>query len=161
MNEQELQVKFQIFEQQIMQIQQQLQRVDEAIMELNNLEEGLEELKGKKDSEILAQIGRGVFIKAKVIEEDLTVDVGGGNFVKKPIEETKEITSDQISKLGEMKELLEGELDKLNQEITKTMLEHQKSQSGHTHEHSHHGEKCNCGDDCDCDKEDCHCGHEH
>lgn len=125
MNDKELQIKFQIFEQQIMQIQQQLQRVDEAIFQLTNLKQGIEELKGKKDSEILAQIGQGVFVRAKLLDEKLIVDVGNKNFVKKSIQDTKEVTFNQIKKLGDMKEILEKELEKINQELTHTMIEGQ------------------------------------
>lgn len=132
MDEKELQIKFQMFEQQIMQIQQQLQRIDEAVLELTTLENGLEEIKGKKDSEILAPIGRGIFLKAKLSDDTLVVDVGEKHFVKKSVDETKEITSEQIVKLNEIKELLEGEFEKINQELTEVMLEHQKK-----HKHNH------------------------
>ena len=54
MDERELQIKFQIFEQQIMQIQEQIQAIDQAIVEIDLLEKGLSDLVGKKDSEILA-----------------------------------------------------------------------------------------------------------
>jgi len=153
MNDQELQIKFQIFEQQIMQLQQQLQAVEQAILELNQLSVDLEELKGKTGKEILAQIGRGIFVKTNLISEELIVDVGDKNFIKKSISETKKIILEQVGKLGNSKEELNQELENLNKEITEVFLEHQKK--AHSHEHN-----CECGKECE-DKEGCECGHEH
>jgi len=153
MSDKELQIKFQIFEQQIMQLQQQLQAVESAILELSKLSIDLEDLKGNVDKEILSPIGRGVFIKAKLISEELIVDVGGKNLVNKSIPETKKIIEEQIEKLKISKESLNVELEKLNQEVTKVFLEHQKA-----HEH----QKCDCGDDCKCtEEENCGCDHKH
>ena len=141
MDEKELQIKFQMFEQQIMQLQQHLQRIDEAVNDLTNLGNGLKELEGKKDQEILAQVGRGIFVKAKLLSEELVVDVGDRNFINKSIPDTQKIVADQLDKLNKIKEDLEGELDKINSELTKTMLDFQ-----HNHE-------CDCkeSEDCGCD----------
>lgn len=153
MSDQELQAKFQIFEQQIMQLQQQLQAVESAIMELSKLSIDLEDLKGNVDKEILSPIGRGVFIKTKLISEDLIVDVGGKNLVNKSIPETKKIIEEQIEKLKISKGSLDVELEKLNQEITKVFLEHQKAS-----EQQSHACGINCGEDCEHDEENnCNC----
>lgn len=122
--EQELTFKFQILEQQIMAIQQQLQAVEQALVDISSLNLGLDEI--KKDKEILAPIGKGIFAKAKLISENLTVDIGGKNYVKKSIPETKDLIQEQITKLEGVKEDLQGELEKINEEITKVMVEHQK-----------------------------------
>ncbi len=115
--------KFRIFEKQIMQIQEQLQAIDRAMMEMGQINLGLDEISGEKANgkEILAPIGRGIFVEAKLASEELMVDVGGANFIKKTIPETKEIIEEQIGKLGEMKNQLEGELEKINEEITESM----------------------------------------
>ena len=97
-NQQELMFKLSMFEQQMQQLQQQLQAVEQGIVEMNNLNFGLEELVGSKDKEILAPIGRGIFVKTKLLSEELTVDVGGKNFVKKSIPEAKKIINEQIKK---------------------------------------------------------------
>ncbi len=78
-NEQELMFKFQMFEQQIRAIQQQLQAVEQAIAEMGSLNLGMDELIGKKDNEILAPVGRGIYAKAKLISEELLVDIGENN----------------------------------------------------------------------------------
>jgi prefoldin alpha subunit len=175
--EQELARKFQVFEQQIRMLQEQLNAVEQTSIELQSLDIGLEDLKDSKDKEILAQVGRGIFVKAKVTSDDLIVDIGSKNFVTKSIENTKEVLKGQIGKLEQIKQDLEKELDKINEEITGAFLEHQEKQAK-DHEHESKGKnfgiklksdkECNCdddckehGEDCHCHDGECHCGHHH
>ena len=129
MNNEELNKKFMAFEQQIRQIQEQLHAVDNAIFEMNAIDSGLSELEGNTGKEIMAPIGRGIFVKAKLLSEELTVDVGNNHFVKKDISKTKELIQNQIKKLGEMKNELENSLESINKEITQSMLEAQNANS--------------------------------
>ena len=154
--QQELAMQFQMFEQQIRMIQEQQQAVEQAIVDLSSLNFELDELVGKKDEEILSPIGRGIYANAKLTSEELLVDIGNKNFVKKTIPETKVIIKNQIKKLEKAKEELNKELEKINTELTNVFMKHQKS---HGHEHSH---ECNCGEEeCDCDEDECcNCGDE-
>jgi len=124
--QQELMYRLSMFEQQIQQMQQQIQVVDEGILEITSLSSGLDELKGKINKEVLAPMGRGIFVKTKLISEDLIVDVGGKNLVNKSIPETKEIIEEQIKKLEKVKKDLEKSLEEINSELTKTVMEAQK-----------------------------------
>jgi len=128
-NQEELMYKLSMYEQQIQQLQQQLQAIEQAIVEMNSLVLGLDELIGSKDKEILAPIGRGIFVKTKLISEDLTVDVGGKNFVKKSIPETKKLIQNQVEKLEEVKKELEGNLEEINNELTVTFMDAQKEEN--------------------------------
>lgn len=138
--QQELLFKFSMYEQQIKQLQQQLEAIERGIVELTSLNFGLDELVGNKDKEIFASIGKGIFIKAKLISEELNVDVGEGNIVKKSVPETKELIEEQIKKLGEVKKELENNLEEIGKEITKMMGQ------------EHH---CSCkeGEECECEKD--------
>ncbi|MFH1503080.1 MAG: prefoldin subunit alpha [Candidatus Diapherotrites archaeon] len=147
-NEQELMLKFQMFEQQIRAIQQQLQAVEEAILDVSNLNLGLDDLVGKRDSEIFAPIGRGIYAKAKLLSEELLVDIGNKNFVKKSIPETKEIIQNQIKKLEKLKEELNCGLENINEELTRTFEESQKK---------HSSSECDCGENCECSEQDENC----
>ncbi len=129
-NEQELIYKFSMFERQINELQQQISAVDKGIIDLNSLNFGLDELVGSTGKEIFAPMGKGIFVKTKLISEELNVDIGDGNLVKKSIPETKELIGEQIGKLNQVKEELEKNLDELSKEITKMMgdiqqLEHE------------------------------------
>ena len=123
--QQELMFKLSMFEQQIQHINQQLQAVENAITDMTSLNLGLGELQGKEGEEILAQIGRGIFVKAKLISEDLTVDVGGKKFVKKSIPDTQKIINDQIKKLEGAREELSKAMEEINKQLTETMMQHQ------------------------------------
>ena len=126
LDEQEMALKFQIFEQQIRSIQEQLQAVEQVLVELGRLNLDLGEMVGKKENEILAPIGRGIYVKSKLMSEELLVDIGNKNFVKKTIPETKIILQKQIKKLENIKTTLNGELEKINEELTKVFEESQK-----------------------------------
>ncbi len=128
MNEaqQELMFKLSMFEQQIRALQQQLQAVEEGTIDLNTLNFGLDEISGSNGKEILAPMGRGIFVKAKLLSEDLLVDVGGKNLVKKNVEETKKLISEQMEKLDIIKEDLNNKLSEMENELTKTIQESQK-----------------------------------
>ncbi len=128
--QQEMMFKMQMFDQQIKQLQQQLQAIDQGISEMTALNEGLSELVGKEGKEIYAPIGRGIFAKAKLISEDLNVDVGGGNMVKKTIPETKKIIEDQLKKLDEVKKELETGMEKMGEEFKVLIEDAQAKEAG-------------------------------
>jgi prefoldin alpha subunit len=125
MNE-ELNKKFRIFEQKIMQIQQQLASIEKAIADMSLIESGLEKLIGKKNEEILAPVGNGIFLQTKLLSEELFVEIAEKKLIKKSIPETRELIRSQILKLKKSQEILETELDKINEDLTKTMQEYQK-----------------------------------
>ncbi|MBS3064491.1 MAG: prefoldin subunit alpha [DPANN group archaeon] len=154
--DEEINQRFRIFEREIAQIQEQLQAIEQATLDLSQINFGLDEIPKNKDSEILAPIGRGIFVKAKIISDELTVDVGEGTFVKKTIPETKKIILEQIEKLNNMKNDLENELEKINQEITNIMQEVQKKEMKNCDHCSE--EDCECEESCD---KNCQCEHEH
>jgi len=129
-NQQEIMFKLSMFEQQIQQLGQQLQAVEQSIVDMNTLHMGLDEINGGKGKEIFAPIGRGIFAKAKIVSEDLTVDIGGRNFVKKTIPQTKKILEEQIEKLENVKKELESNVDQVNNELQQTLMEAQKMERG-------------------------------
>ncbi|MCL5018812.1 MAG: prefoldin subunit alpha [Candidatus Pacearchaeota archaeon] len=147
-NQQELLFKFSMYERQIRELQQQIEAISRGIVELDSLNLGLDELVGAEGKEIYAPMGKGIFVKAKLISEELNVDIGNGNIVKKSIPATKELIGEQITKLGQVKKELENNLEQLGNEITEMMNDAQ------AHEHAHH--HCGCEED-----GECNCGHNH
>jgi len=124
--EEELEIKLGMFEQQIMQLQQQLQAINQANFEITKLNQGLDDLIGSKDKEILASLGKGIFANAKLASEDLVVDIGEGNFVKKSIPETKKIIEKQLVKLEDVRKEIEENLVKIDKEMTQLVLDSTK-----------------------------------
>ncbi|MDP3992243.1 MAG: prefoldin subunit alpha [Nanoarchaeota archaeon] len=125
---QELIFKLGMFEQQIHQLQEQIDAVERGINDLGSLGFGLDELKGSIGKEILSPLGRGVFVKTTLASEDLTVDIGGKNFVRKGISETKEIIEEQIKKLIAVKSELNDSLEKIGEDMKKALEEFQNNQ---------------------------------
>lgn len=136
-NEQEVMYKFGMFEQQIRDLQQQIEAVERGIVDLTSLNLGLDELVGSRDKEIFAPLGKGIFVNAKLVSEELKVDIGNGNLVNKSIPETKELIEEQIKKLSQIKGELENSLEQLGGELTNMMNDIQNKQNSHRHEHGH------------------------
>lgn len=143
MNEQELIYRFSLFEKQIRELQQQIESISNGIIELMNLDSGLNELTGKTGEEIFAPLGRGIFVKAKLISEELNVDIGNGNIIKKNIPETKKLINEQREKLEQVKEELEKSLEEIGNEMTH-MMGHIQGNCDH-----HCGENGECCGECE------------
>lgn len=126
--QQELMFKFSILEQQMQQIHQQLQAVEQGLIEINSLSLGLDDLVGSTGKEILAPIGRGIFVKTKLLSEELTVDIGERTFIKKTIPETKEIIAQQVLKLENVKVELNDNLEKIGFELNRLISEAQEKE---------------------------------
>jgi len=88
-----------------------LQMVEEQISELELFEKNLGELKDSKGKEMLASLGKGVYIKSDIKEEKLFVEVGAGVVVRKTREETKKTIELQIGRLKEVRIQLIGQLE--------------------------------------------------
>ncbi len=123
--QQEVMYQLSFFEQQMNNLNQQLDAIEKAIVEMTSLKKGMDELKGQKGEEILAHLGKGIYVKAELISEEFLVDIGNKSFVKKNIETTKELINEQIEKLGGVKQEIKTNLDELNKEILKMIDEAQ------------------------------------
>jgi len=117
----ELFFKINMLDQYMKNIQQQIEAVENEIVELNSLKKGLEELKNSSGKEIFSSIGKNIFVKTKIISEELLVRIGGDTLVKKSIPETAKIIEVQIKKLESIKEELLNEIEKLNREAEKLL----------------------------------------
>ena len=127
-DQQELMFKLSMYEQQIQQLQQQLQAVEQGVFEMVSLNHGLGELVGSVDKKILAPIGRGIFVKTKLLSEDLTVDIGNKTFVKKSIPEAQEMIKEQLGKLEDVKRELNDSLDKVGEDMQRVVEEGRKKE---------------------------------
>ncbi len=128
MDQQEVIFKLSMFEQQMQQLQQQLQAVERGINELETLNLGLDDIKGSEGKEIFAQVGRGIYVKAKVVSDELMVNVGEKNLVKRSVPEAKELILGQIKKLKDVEADLERTIEMTNSEFTELIQEYQKNQ---------------------------------
>ena len=119
---QEILYKLGMFEKNLELLNQQLQLVEKRLIDLTSLDFGMDEIKNSVGKEILAQLGRGIFVKAKIISDELIVDVGSKNLVKKSIPETKRILKEQVEKLTQIKKELEDEVEKIDNEMVQLVM---------------------------------------
>ncbi len=125
--QQEIIFKLSMFEQQMNQMQEQMEAVEKGINDLSSLGFGLDDIKNGVGREILSPLGKGIFVRAKLASDDLTVDIGQGNFVKKSIPETKEIINEQTKKLISVKKEMGDNLERISKEMTRTLEEFRKA----------------------------------
>ncbi len=115
--EQEKLIQLQMIEQEAGQLEQQSQLIEQHFTEMQNLLIGLNELETTDKKEILANIGKGIYIPAEIKSKVLTVEVGKRNFVKKSILETREIVEKQIEKLSSVKQQIADKIEDLQAEM--------------------------------------------
>jgi prefoldin alpha subunit len=101
--------------------EERLKIVEQQIAELQGFEKNLGELETNKNKEVLASLGKGVFIKADLREEDLFVEVGSGILVKKSLGDSKKIAEQQNKKLLEMKTQLISENESISEKMKKAL----------------------------------------
>ena len=119
---QERNLKLSMLEQEAKQFEQQIMYIEQQIMELQFLSMHLDEIdKIKLKSEILASLGRNIFIKTELLSKDLFVDIGAKTVVKKNIQETKKIIENDVKQLERARDNIRNEFQRIIEEITKLM----------------------------------------
>ena len=99
----ELIIKLQETHRQSQEIEEKFKVVEQQLDELQKFASSLEDLGKNSNKEILASLGKGVYIKSDIKDEKLFVDVGSGILVRKSIEESRQVVEEQSKKLNEMK----------------------------------------------------------
>lgn len=107
-------VEFQSLNSQMSQLQQQIMNIEQQILELRVLVEGVEDIKkAKAGDEILASLGSGIFVKASLKNNDeVLMNVGAGTVVSKTAEEAKAILERQQADTKRVIGSMTGELQK-------------------------------------------------
>lgn len=123
----ELFFKINMLDKYMQNMQQQIEAVENEINELYLLKKGIEDLENSSGKEAFSSIGKNIFIKTKIISEELLVGIGEKNFVNKSIPETAKIIKNQIEKLKIIKEEILKEINVLNKEAEKILLSVEKN----------------------------------
>jgi prefoldin alpha subunit len=151
-------MKMQMIEQEATKLDQQLQMMDQQIQELIAIKASIEAISTTKEKEILASLGKGIFIKAEIKSQDLMVNTGKDIFIKKTPSETMQIIDSQVKRLEAGKEEFTNKIIELQSQM-QVLMEYMNKENKHNKEHAH-----GCGDEaCECEEpcEDCECKHEH
>ena len=127
-NKQEILMQLSQLQQQSEKYQEKIQLVNQQIEEMQSLKEGLDKIKGNKGEEILANIGKGVFVKAEIKEKELIVDIGNRILVKKSPEETKKVINHQIEQMDDIKKQLLDYIEDLNLQLQHLVMQAQSQE---------------------------------
>ncbi|MBR9704569.1 prefoldin subunit alpha [Candidatus Pacearchaeota archaeon] len=154
--DQQYMMQFQMLQEEAQQLNQQMQMIEQNISEIGEIKESLDEIGKSEKQEILANLGKKIFLPVVVKEKHLIVDVGNKKFVKKTIPETNTLITQQLEKLNiarmqitERLEALQKEAETIMHGIQDKKVEDENKTSGKSK-----GKK---DDECD----DPNCGHKH
>lgn len=157
MEQQQYMMQMQMLGQEAEKLEQQLQLIDQQTSELNAVLESVKIIQEGKNKELLANLGKGIFVRADLKEKDLLVNIGKDVIVKKTPEQTIRVIEDQLGKLAVGKEQFVARIAELQMEMQNLLLQVQREQSGHKHPSACEHEDCQCETPC----EDCECEHNH
>lgn len=117
-----------MLEQEMNALAEKVQIIDQHILELQGLYFSLQELDKSKEKEILANLGKNIFVKTEIKEKKLLVDVGSKIFVKKDIPETLKIVEEQVSQLENAKNQVMGKLQELKIQVDNIIEQAEKAE---------------------------------
>lgn len=123
----ELLMQLSMLEQQANEQAEKIQAIDNQINELESLKLSLRKMEKSKGKEMLAPLGRGIFLKTEVKDEKVFVNVGSKTLVKKTFKEAEEIVDAQIGEMERIKAGLLGNIEEINQRLSGLVEEAQKS----------------------------------
>lgn len=115
MNDEEkrsLQLNYQILQENLKHLNKEINVLDQQLRMMQMLSANIEDIKGGKEgSEIFAEIGSGVFVKAALKgTSEMLVNVGANIMVSKPVDEAKNLIDEQVRQLAEAVSKTELEL---------------------------------------------------
>jgi len=108
---QELMMRASLIEKYLQELNDKIDYVAQQISELEEFKNNLKFLKEAKGKEMLAALGKGIYLKSSCQDDNFFVNVGAGVVVKKTPEETAEIITSQIKNLHEAKTSLMASLE--------------------------------------------------
>ncbi len=113
MNE-ELLYKISILEQEAKKMEESIKAVNEQISEFESLKSSISSL----DKDVLAGLGKGIYFKSQVQDQDFLVNVGCNILIKKNKEQAVQIVDKQIKELEQLKLRLLENVEHLNKQMS-------------------------------------------
>ena len=118
MEQQEYIMRINMLGQEAEKFESQMQMIDQQMSELDSVKESLSEIKkGVKNTEILANLGKGIFVKSELKDEKLYVNVGKEIMVRKTPEETIKVIEDQLRKLANHKDKITEGIEEIQENM--------------------------------------------
>ena len=119
---QEKYIELQMLSQQAQQMQKQLQIIEQQHIEVMGIQQALRDIgKTKKDTEILVPVSSGIFVKAKLIDNNnFTVNIGASAIVERNLNQTFEMLEKQRKELSNIQKQLTVQFDSLQIQMQKS-----------------------------------------
>jgi prefoldin alpha subunit len=124
----ELIQKAQLLHQQSQELEQQVDFIDKQVMELTLFSDTLDILTNSNEDSSFSSLGKGVYMKTKIEERELYVEVGSGIIIKKTPQETKKAIIDQIDRFKQIQTQLKGQLEIYQATLIDTIEEIEKGE---------------------------------
>jgi prefoldin alpha subunit len=156
MENQEYIMRMQMIEQEASKLDQQIQAIDQQMSELVAIKSSIKELESTKEKDMMANLGKGIFVKAELKGKEMFVNVGKDVLVKKTPTQTIKVIEEQLTRLELGKVEFSERILQLQSEMHK-ILEEARRNRAQAPAHACENEDCECEEPCD----DCDCGHEH
>jgi len=128
MANEEILIKLSMLEQQANEQAEKIQAIDNQISELESLKFSMGKIEKTKGKDMLAPLGRGIFLKTEVKDDKVFVNVGSRTLVKKTFKEAGEIIDTQIREISQIKHHLMHNIEEINMQLQKLLEEAQKQQ---------------------------------
>jgi prefoldin alpha subunit len=156
MEQQELFMRMNMLGQEAEKIEQHMQAIDQQIQELASVKQSIEAIKDEKEKnkEILANLGKGIFVKSQIKDNELFVNIGNETVVKKTPEQTMQIIDEQTARMLAGKQEMTLRIEQLQSEMQSILAEAQ-SKSLSKDEHACKDEECDGNCECEEPCKDC------
>ncbi len=122
-------IKIQVMQQEAEQLNEQLQAVEQHVNEMLELKASLDEIGKEENKEILANLGKRIYVPVEIKDKNLLVEVGKGHYVKKTPEETVKVVEGQLDKMMDGKNQIMARLEELQGEMQKLIMEIERAQA--------------------------------
>lgn len=111
-------LNFQFFNQNLINLKNQIETINLQIVELNHLKKDLIELKNIKDKQTFIPLGNGIFLEIILNQpKGVLMNVGSNILVKKDFESTGKIIEKQIVDLNSINLQLNQEIGKIEKNL--------------------------------------------
>lgn len=108
-------------------LEERLMFIDQQLRELDAFKKHISELEHTKENDILASLGKGIFVKSIIDKKQFFIDVGAGIVLQKEPVDIRATIDQQIGKLGEMRQQSLAYFLEVNNELEEVVKNARKS----------------------------------
>ncbi len=130
-NSQEKYLEFQMLNQKLSQMNQELNLMEQQLIELRLIEESLTNLKKvKPGTKTFSSVGPGIFVESKLNNnKEVLMNIGASVVVKKSITSAKTTISSKVEKINELMKQLQKEIESVSgnlQKLSRELIESER-----------------------------------